>query len=347
MMEASFGDLIQRNTIEWNWTNTTHLVFAKPCPKGIQKNEPMFSKHFSSGWNALVPNLSFAKIFQFHLGRHKSSKIEGSGPLWIQFNPWAQNVFRPWREPHRWVWVKANQTRESTSALLRRRARQGPGEGDGTNAVFMRPRNMKILGEGWPRGPAPWRGNRSNATGTEVHQRKKNRNKLEIEYHELFDNELTKSFIFVFASAYETCRNIWIQAYFGPVTVVPVRGFRHIAFFWDPESYLPFFFFDWCVSGCVREWGGGVNLHIWTAFFATHVWTCVLIKNLATLIPEKLQGLYRTLLDHFYTQNCISYMQTRMHTNMWKHIYIAYIQTIALECHCFSLKFQDWDDQVF
>jgi len=48
-------------------------------------------------------------------------------------------------------WGQPN-TRVHT-ALSRRRARQGPGEGDGTNVAFMPPRTMKILGEGRPRGP--------------------------------------------------------------------------------------------------------------------------------------------------------------------------------------------------
>ena len=48
---------------------------------------------------------------------------------------------------------EVNQTRESTSALSRRCARQGPRERDGTNVVFMPSRNMKVLGEGRPRRP--------------------------------------------------------------------------------------------------------------------------------------------------------------------------------------------------
>jgi len=51
------------------------------------------------------------------------------------------------------VRVEANQTRKSTSALSRRRARQSTGKGDGSNAAFMPPSTMKILGEGRPRGP--------------------------------------------------------------------------------------------------------------------------------------------------------------------------------------------------
>jgi len=39
------------------------------------------------------------------------------------------------------------------TALSRRRAQQGPGEGDGTNAAFRPPRTMQILGEGRPREP--------------------------------------------------------------------------------------------------------------------------------------------------------------------------------------------------
>jgi len=40
----------------------------------------MFSRYFSSGWILLVPNLSLLKCFDITLPRHKSSKIEGSGP---------------------------------------------------------------------------------------------------------------------------------------------------------------------------------------------------------------------------------------------------------------------------
>jgi len=40
----------------------------------------MFSNHFSSGWILLAPNLSLLKYFDITLPRHKSSKIESSGP---------------------------------------------------------------------------------------------------------------------------------------------------------------------------------------------------------------------------------------------------------------------------
>ena len=40
----------------------------------------MFSKHFSSGWILLVPNLGLLKYFDITLPRHKSSKIEDSSP---------------------------------------------------------------------------------------------------------------------------------------------------------------------------------------------------------------------------------------------------------------------------
>ena len=40
----------------------------------------MFSKHFRSGWISLVQNPSLLKYFDITLPRHKSSKIEGSGP---------------------------------------------------------------------------------------------------------------------------------------------------------------------------------------------------------------------------------------------------------------------------
>jgi len=53
------------------------------------------------------------------------------------------NISLSWGQPN---------TRVHT-ALSRRRARQGPGEGDGTNATFTSPRTMKILCEERPRGP--------------------------------------------------------------------------------------------------------------------------------------------------------------------------------------------------
>jgi len=63
-----------------NWTNTIKLVFCKALPqKGFHKNLKYISKHFSSGWNLLVPNLSLLKYFDMTLARYKSSKIEGSG----------------------------------------------------------------------------------------------------------------------------------------------------------------------------------------------------------------------------------------------------------------------------
>jgi len=40
----------------------------------------MFSKHSSSGWILLGPNLSLLKYFDIMWPRHKSSKIEGSCP---------------------------------------------------------------------------------------------------------------------------------------------------------------------------------------------------------------------------------------------------------------------------
>jgi len=46
----------------------------------------MFSKHFSLGSILLVPNLSLLKYFDMTLARHKSFKIEGSGPPLIGFS---------------------------------------------------------------------------------------------------------------------------------------------------------------------------------------------------------------------------------------------------------------------
>jgi len=72
--------------LQWKWMQlnehyTTRVL--KAClQKGIIKLKSMFSKpwHFSPGWILLVPNLSLLKYFDTKLPRHKSSKIEGSGP---------------------------------------------------------------------------------------------------------------------------------------------------------------------------------------------------------------------------------------------------------------------------
>ena len=57
-------------------------MFSKPClQKGFIKSLlSMFSKNFSSGWILLVPTLSVLKYLDITLPRHKSSKIEGTGP---------------------------------------------------------------------------------------------------------------------------------------------------------------------------------------------------------------------------------------------------------------------------
>ena len=81
-------------------------------------------------------------------------------------------------------------------------------------------------------------------------------------------------------------KKIWIQTYFGPVTVDSVEIFRHFAF-WRHGSRLASFFI--VPQNCI----------FWGATFE-------LIKNLATLVPEKLQGFYETLLYHCYTLSIVA-----------------------------------------
>ena len=65
-------------------------------------------------------------------------------------------------------------------------------------------------------------------------------------------------------------KKIWIQAYFGPVTVDSVEIFRHLRLI-VPKNYI--------------FWGANFEL----------------IKNLAILVPEKLQRSCETLLCHCHT----------------------------------------------
>jgi len=80
---------------------------------------------------------------------------------------------------------------------------------------------------------------------------------------------------------YRNIQKIWIQAYFGPVTVDFVETFRHFAF-WRHGTRLASFFIvpnDCILCGTTFE----------------------LMTNLATLVPDKLQRSYETLLYHCYT----------------------------------------------
>jgi hypothetical protein len=87
--------------------------------------------------------------------------------------------------------------------------------------------------------------------------------------------------IFPCPSAVEITKKIWIQTYFEPVTVDSVEIFHHFAF-WRHGSKLVSFFV--VPKNCI----------FLVASFK-------LIKNLATLDPEKLQRFYGTLLYHCYT----------------------------------------------
>ena len=76
-------------------------------------------------------------------------------------------------------------------------------------------------------------------------------------------------------------KKIWIETYFKPVTVDSLKIFHHFAF-----------------------WSHGTRL---ARFLIVHQ-NCIFrgasfkpIKNLATLVPEKLQGFHETLLYHCYT----------------------------------------------
>ena len=74
-------------------------------------------------------------------------------------------------------------------------------------------------------------------------------------------------------------KKIWIRTYFVPVTGDSEEGFRHFAF-WRHGSRLATFFI------------APVNCICWGASFK-------LMKNLATLDPEKLQSFHGTPLYHF------------------------------------------------
>jgi len=74
---------------------------------------------------------------------------------------------------------------------------------------------------------------------------------------------------------------MWIQTYFELVTVDFVEIFHHFAF-WHHGTRLANFFIE------------PMDRIFWGASFK-------LIKNLATLVPEKLLGFYETLLYHCYT----------------------------------------------
>ena len=71
--------------------------------------------------------------------------------LSIQLNPRAQNVSRPWREPHRRFKSVLRSTKlESPHRTIEAPRMPRSWGGGRTNAVFMPPRTIKILG---PRGP--------------------------------------------------------------------------------------------------------------------------------------------------------------------------------------------------
>ena len=75
-------------------------------------------------------------------------------PLLIQLNPRAHNVSRRCREPHRQYKSELRSSKHESphrtiEAPLTPRSRGG----GRTNATFIPPRTIKILGEGRPRGP--------------------------------------------------------------------------------------------------------------------------------------------------------------------------------------------------
>jgi len=76
-------------------------------------------------------------------------------------------------------------------------------------------------------------------------------------------------------------KKIWIQNYFGPVTVDSAEVFRHFAF-WHHGFRLATFFV--APKNCI----------FWGASFEP-------IKNLTTLNPAHLQGFHGTPLYHCYT----------------------------------------------
>jgi len=74
--------------------------------------------------------------------------------LLIQLNPRAQNVSRPWREPHSRYKSELRSTKhESPHGTVKASRTPKSRGGRCANAAFMPPRTVKILGEGRPRGP--------------------------------------------------------------------------------------------------------------------------------------------------------------------------------------------------
>jgi len=71
--------------------------------------------------------------------------------LLIQLNPRAQNVSRTWREPHRRYNSELRSTKHESPHRTIEAPRTPRFRGGGrTNAAFMPPRTIKILGEGRP-----------------------------------------------------------------------------------------------------------------------------------------------------------------------------------------------------
>ena len=79
MLQASSGDFatVEMNASERTLYNSSSKSLARK--KVFIKTRSVFSKHFSSGWILLVPNLSLLKYFDMALARQKSSKIVDSG----------------------------------------------------------------------------------------------------------------------------------------------------------------------------------------------------------------------------------------------------------------------------
>jgi len=117
---------------------------------------------------------------------HKKSESYGKEFRWTKFNavvvvvvdsllnqinPRAQNVSRPWRELQRRYKSDLRSTEHESPHGTIETPRTPRSRGGGrTNAAFMPPRTIKILGEGRPRGPRrvhanahidTWRGNQS------------------------------------------------------------------------------------------------------------------------------------------------------------------------------------------
>jgi len=156
----------------------------------LSSHSPPHSPGWASGWGSGDPREGKkapggGSVCWFNLGEGKTSQewtnrtplglihtvVVVVVSLLIQLNPRAQNVSRPWRELHRRYKSSLRSTKHESPHRTIETPRTSRSRGGGrTNAAFMSPWTIKILGEGRPRRPRrfhadlhidTWRGNQS------------------------------------------------------------------------------------------------------------------------------------------------------------------------------------------